>query len=93
MANTKILLRGLEEYHKTLTQHLRQLQQEFSSMESQWRAFSAVYEGDAADQFRSHWQRTTARFQEYIDQGQSIAKVLDERIIALRAANKQEGLF
>lgn len=91
MADTRILLAGLEEYHRVLGSHLSKLTAEFQQLDSTWRQFSAVYEGDAADQFREGWIRTTQRFQEYIEQTQKISAVLDERIEHLRAANRTEG--
>ncbi len=62
-------------------------------MTERWRAFSAVYEGDAADQFRAGWQRSTAMFKDYVNQTQRIAKILEERIASLRETNKPEGSF
>lgn len=92
-ANTKVLLAGLEEYYQSLQRHLSQLQQDFQQLDRRWRAFSAVYEGDAADQFRAGWQRSTAMFQDYVNQTQRIAKILEERIASLRETNKPEGSF
>lgn len=90
-SNTKILLKGLEAYYGSLQQHMKQVHQDFQQLEIRWRSFSIVYEGDAADQFRAGWQRTTSMFHDYVNQTQRIALILEERIAALREANKQEG--
>lgn len=87
VVNTSVLLAGLEEYHKRLTLHVEQLEQEYQQLERRWVAFSAVYEGNAADQFRAGWRRTVDGFRTYVDQSQHISKVLEERIIALREVN------
>ncbi|MBK9926324.1 MAG: WXG100 family type VII secretion target [Anaerolineales bacterium] len=91
MADTRVLLSGLEEYHRVLGMHLSKLTAEFQQLDNTWRNFSAVYEGEAADQFREGWIRTTQRFQEYIEQTQKISMVLNERIEHLREANRSEG--
>ena len=91
MADSRILLAGLEEYRRTLDTHLSKLKSEYQNLDNTWRRFSSVYEGDAADQFRAGWQRTTQRFQEYIDHTHKISIMLDERISALRDANRTEG--
>lgn len=91
VVNTAVLLAGLEEYHKRLTLHAQQLEQEYQQLERRWLAFNAVYEGNAADQFRAGWRRTADGFRTYVDQSQHISKVLEERIIALREVNRAEG--
>ena len=91
MADTRLLLAGLVEYRAALERHLGDLRQEFDGLDLRWRSFAAVYEGDAADQFKYGWDRTTHRFLYYLERTQAIARVLDERIDALREANQQEG--
>ena len=91
VTDTRILLAGLEEYRRVLGVHLSELTAEFKQLDNIWRQFSAVYEGDAADQFRAGWIRTTQRFQEYIEQTRRIGAMLDKRIEDLRVANRTES--
>ncbi len=91
MADSRVLLAGLEEYRRVLERHLSQLTAEYQLLESNWRQFNAVSEGDYADQFRGGWMRTSQRFQEYIEQTQQINIVLNERIEHLRQLNRAEG--
>lgn len=91
MADSRILLAGLEEYHRVLERHLAQLAAEFQQLDTMWRQFDAVSEGDYADQFRAGWARTSDRFQEYIDQTRKISGVLNERIDHLRDLNVTEA--
>lgn len=91
MADSRALLNGLEEYHRVLGKHLSTLSGEFQQLNMTWMQFSAVYEGDAANQFREGWVRTSQRFQEYIAQTQKISTMLDTRIEQLREANRTEG--
>ena len=91
MADSRILLAGLREYHVSLERHLAQLRTEFDSLQNRWYAFSTVYEGDAADQFRAGWLRTVSRFQEYINQTQQISSILEKRIERLEEANRTES--
>ena len=91
MADSRVLLNGLEEYHRVLGKHIASLSSEYQQLNNNWQQFSSVYEGDAANQFREGWIRTSQRFQEYIAQTQRISAMLDERIEQLREANKTEG--
>jgi len=89
--DTRILLAGLEEYRTSLQRHLIELRTEFSQLENRWHSFSGVYEGDAADQFRAQWLRTTERFREYVQRTEAIAAILDERIDHLREVNRTDS--
>lgn len=91
MADSTILLRGLEEYSRVLEYHSLMLKTEFDHVDSRWQGFSSVYEGEAADQFRAGWMRTTQNFQEYIEQTERIRLLLRERIDALRDADRAEA--
>ena len=91
MADTRILLAGLEEYHRVLGRHVSQLSSEFQTLDSIWRRFAAVDDGDADEKFKHGWIRTTAMFQEYLEQTHRISEMLDARIDALRQANRTEG--
>src|SRR2546423_1079404 len=76
MADTRVLLRGLEDYSDTLRRHLAELRAHFEALSAAWQRFSSVYEGDAADEFRDHWGITTRRFREYIDNTERIDRIL-----------------
>ncbi len=89
--DSRSLLSGLEEYSRVLERHSVMLKIEFRNVDSHWAQFSGVYEGDAADQFRAGWLRTTLNFQEYISQTDRIKALLEERIEALREANRNES--
>lgn len=91
MADTRILLAGLEEYHRVLGHHVSQLSSEFQTLAGIWSRFDTVYEGEAANQFKAGWRRTTQMFQEYLEQTHQISAMLDERIDALRETNRTEG--
>jgi uncharacterized protein YukE len=88
--DARLLLRGLEEYHRVLGKHASNLTSEFQQVSAAWQRFSAVYEGQAADQFRQGWMRTSQRFQEYVEQTQKISSILDERIEDLREYDRSE---
>lgn len=90
MADTKALLAGLIEYRTSLRRHLISLRTEFDHLDNRWRSFNSVYSGDAADQFRAHWERTTERFREYVQHTESIATILDERIEHLTQFERAE---
>lgn len=93
MADTKALLAGLIEYRTSLRQHLINLRTEFEHLDNRWRSFDSVYSGDAADQFRAYWERTTERFREYVQRTESIVIILDERIEYLTKYDQTESLL
>lgn len=89
--DTRVLLDALEEYHASLQRHMIELRTEFDRLENRWHAFSYFYEGDAANQFRSHWGGTVDRFREYQDRTDALNRVLEARIEALRRVNQTES--
>lgn len=93
MADSRALYNGLTNYHDALEMHVKNLASEYQEVENMWHRFSAVYEGDAADQFRANWMRTVSTFQEYITQTEQISRLLEERITALGEADRSEGML
>jgi hypothetical protein len=91
MTDSRLLLTGLLEYRNSLERHLGKVTAEYQQVDGRWRAFNAVSEGDYAEQFRSGWLKTEARFKAYIEQSQKIKVLLNERISDLEALNRQES--
>ncbi len=91
MADTRLLLSLLEEYRRSLRHHLVEVRTEFDQVSRRWQIFAEVYDGDAADQFKEGWNRTSARFHEYTERSEAIAAVLDQRIEELREANRTDS--
>jgi uncharacterized protein YukE len=89
--DARVLLRELDEYSRGLERHSIMLKLEFNNVDSHWRQFSEIYAGEAADQFRAGWSRTTQNFTEYMEQTDRIHRLLEERIAALREADKTES--
>ncbi|HKY43773.1 MAG TPA: WXG100 family type VII secretion target [Pyrinomonadaceae bacterium] len=89
--DARVLLQGLQEYSRALERHTVMLKIQFHDLDSHWHQFSSVYEGDAADQFRAGWIRTSQNFTEYIEQTDRIQRILEERIAALREADRTES--
>ncbi len=92
MADMRVLLTGLTDYQNSLGYHLNQVRDEFQQLESRWNALNVVYEGTAADEFRSFWLVTISNFNNYIDQTQQISSILQDRIDALNEADRAVGL-
>jgi len=86
MADTRRLLSGLIEYQSALDRHVQSLRQEFDELDLRWQSFSMVYDGDAADQFKYGWDRTTDRFRYYLERTQAIARVLESVCEAIKRA-------
>lgn len=86
--NTTQLLQGLDTYQQSLERHLARLTEEFDHLNKRWQALSAVYQGAAADDFRTHWIRTSVGFEEYSHTTARINILLQERIDALRRLDR-----
>lgn len=86
------LLQGLQHYRASLDLHRQRLSTEYAQLDNRWIAFSSVYEGDAAREFRAHWLRTKVGFEGYIAATDRISRLLDERITALIDAEHTAGL-
>lgn len=78
--NVDVLLPRLGFYRDTLKVQVTRMRQEYALATQRWNAFSAVYEGVAADEFRAGWNNTCKKFDEYIEQTDRILIVLDEAI-------------
>lgn len=85
--NMTQLLTGLKEYRLSLERHSQLVSAEYQQVEQRWQGFSSVYEGTAANVFRSNWIRTQVGFEEYISAVQRISRLLDQRISALIVAD------
>lgn len=84
--NMDDLYNGLNEYKDVLERHISELRGDFDDLSKQWLALSQVYEGQAADQFRTEWNRQSEAFEAYIAAADRILPVLRDRIIALGKA-------
>jgi hypothetical protein len=79
---------SLQEYQLGVSRHLSQMQDRFELLERRWYAFSASYEGAAAEEFRAGWLRTCEQFKLHISQTERLASLLGDRIEALRDLNQ-----
>jgi hypothetical protein len=82
-----LLIDGLDDYQRSLDNHLRQLMLDFEALERQWHVFNTVYEGDAAAQFRRYWLRTLDHFREYFERAERIGRLLEEHVDDLKGSN------
>ncbi|WP_110519450.1 hypothetical protein [Herpetosiphon llansteffanensis] len=86
------LLRGLIDYQQSLDKHQQLLRIKFDQLKQRWHAFSSVYEGDAAREFRIHWLRTSQNFEDYLSATTFINQLLQARIQALSEAEQINNL-
>lgn len=77
------LLQGLQRYQASLDAHRTRLRDEYAHLDRRWQGFSAVYEGEAAREFRAHWLRTKHTFEDYLAASERIERLLNDRISAL----------
>lgn len=66
----------LGDYTASLDGHLGRVREEFDQLHRAWRALSDVYEGTAADQFRSVFEATAARMRAYEQDATGLLGVL-----------------
>jgi uncharacterized protein YukE len=92
MADVTQLVRALDRYSRELDRHNALVADAFRGLERSLGRLSSVYEGVAAREFKAHWARTQAGLRDYESGARSIGGLLDERLQALRAADRPEGL-
>ncbi|MGD1957390.1 MAG: hypothetical protein ACFB2Y_00960 [Fulvivirga sp.] len=78
--NVDKLREGLEQYHDSSKRHLDLLKNDFEVLSNFYHQLAAEYEGQAADQFKASWDRTSTWFESYIELGQQLTKTLKERV-------------
>ena len=92
MADVTQLIRALESYSRELERHNTKVAGAYRDLERSLSKLSSVYEGVAAREFQSHWLRTKAGLTEYNRGSQNISRLLNERLTALKAADRPDGL-
>jgi uncharacterized protein YukE len=92
MADVTRLVNALESYSKELNRHNAQVAHAYAELENALSRLSSVYEGTAAREFKAHWARTVSGLREYTDGARSIQSLLEERLSALKEADKATGL-
>jgi len=86
--NSHALATALDEYQAALARQLATLRGELEPLQRSWGALSAVYEGTAAEQFRSGWQRTERMIEDYLTTAERLQPLLRERLDALRETDR-----
>lgn len=92
MADVTQLVRALEGYSRELERHNAKVSRAYNDLERALSKLSGVYEGVAAREFQSHWLKTKSGLAEYNRGAQSISRLLNERLAALKAADRPDGL-
>ncbi len=86
--DSRLLLAALEDYDTALARQMATLRGELDQIQRSWAAFSAVYEGTAAENFRAGWLRTERMIGDYLATGARLQPVLRERLAALRETDR-----
>ena len=84
MSDPTVLGALLADYAAALDAHLVAVREEFSHVERAWVGLSDVYEGEAAEQFRSVFLGTAERMRAYDTDAAALLRLLHERLAALR---------
>ena len=92
MADVTQLVRALESYSRELERHNAKVAAAYSRLEHSLSKLNGVYEGTAAREFQSHWHKTKSGLAEYNRGSQAISRLLKERVAALKAADRPDGL-
>ena len=83
MSDVTALRTLLTDYAAALEAHLNTVREEFSHVERAWVGLSDVYQGDAAEQFRSVFLGTADRMRTYDTDAAALLGLLRERLAAL----------
>lgn len=93
MINAGRLATTLEDYHKSVGQHLEQVHEEFRRLRERWQRLRQHFAGDSADEFEPYWERTVLMFQQYNESAKAIDAILAERIKDMEEINRKTGLL
>jgi uncharacterized protein YukE len=92
MADVTRLINALQGYSHELDRHNARVSQAYAELQRALERLNGVYEGVAAREFKAHWSRTTRGLKEYSDGSRAIRRLLEERLAALKAADRATGL-
>jgi uncharacterized protein YukE len=90
--DTRLLVAALDDYQSALARQKETLRSELDPLLRAWSAFSAVYEGTAADHFRAGWFRAQHMLEDYLATADRLQPVLRERLEALREADRPSAV-
>lgn len=82
------LVRRLTRYLEVLERHNLAIQRAYENAMESLAHLRQVYGGAAADDFMSHWERTSEALERYLQGSQGIKVILEERLSALREADR-----
>lgn len=91
MADTRVLLAGLQAFSTSFRRHAQQIGEDYHHLHQSFLRLSFTFQGDAADEFYARWTRTSEVFREFIDKSDKMNQLLLESIQALTEANRPEG--
>lgn len=82
-----ILRQGLIEYRQSLLANHRTLRVDYDQIQGTFLHLNSVYEGQAAETFKSAGRATAEWFEGYLTETQLLIQLLDERLEALEQAS------
>lgn len=81
-------MRRLTRYLEVLERHNLAIQRAYENAMESLAHLRQVYSGAAAGDFMSHWERTSEALERYLQGSQGIKVILEERLSALREADR-----
>lgn len=82
------LIRRLRRHCEVLDRHNAEVQRAYEKALESLAHLRRVWAGAAADDFMSHWARTTEAFEHYMEGSRRIKALLEERLTTLSAADR-----
>jgi uncharacterized protein YukE len=80
----RTLLASLEDYLGALERHFEQLRARHDTLRASWAGAAETYAGTGAEVFAAAFGQATARFEDYIERGGEIRRMLNAQIERLR---------
>lgn len=78
--NIDLLREGLKDYISSLLLHNSTLNEDFRELATLFATLQQVYEGQAAEAFKTSWTATARWFEQYLDQTAMLIHFLEERV-------------
>lgn len=83
-----VLIQRLTSYSEALERHNVAIQRAYDQAQESLSHLRQIYAGAAAADFMAHWDRTTEALEQYLRGARGIKATLDERLVALREADR-----
>lgn len=86
--DVSLLIERLTSYSKALDRHTAAIQQAYDKAQDSLAHLRQIYAGAAADDFLTHWDRSTEALERYLKGSRRIKETLEARLATLQEVDR-----